>query len=84
MFCLDCGKEIGKKEKCPYCGFDWTKDLCDNGFDLHLPKRSRHGLKDRISEPLFTDEEALILGIYPDKLHKAILLDKIREKRKRK
>lgn len=60
--CINCSEDIPFGTKiCPYCGFDEEEYM--KGFDLHKflkPKKEKKKKK-----PMFTNAEALSMGIYP-------------------
>lgn len=66
-FCLDCIKDIGDSEYCPYCGKHRMGDLAMSKkeatsvlakFIGKQPKKEK--------QPMFSTEECLVYGIHPN------------------
>lgn len=82
MICWKCIEDIGNKRICPYCGYDQFEDypsleeskkIIEDFIKKNAPTRN-----ESILEPMFTDEERLALGLYPqNEDYKMALITKI-------
>ncbi len=75
MFCLQCGKDIGdiiKNRICPYCGTEQYDVPQNSVYVREEHEKSHMG---------FSDEEILVLGLYPkDEGYKMSLISRILSK----
>ncbi len=87
MFCLKCGKEIKNNRICPYCGREQYREPNQEAYReaeqllarMNVPPKKEK----REKRPMFTDEERLAIGLYPDdEGYKMSLIAKITGKRK--
>lgn len=81
-YCFGCGKNIGSKERCPYCGMHRSGEEPMSEKEAH-DVLTRNGYftndtKKKEKKPMFSDEEILAFGLYPkDKGYKASLIMRI-------
>lgn len=62
-FCLDCIKDIGDSEYCPYCGKHRMGDLAMSEKKALEELRKFNGKR---KTPMFSEEECFAYGIHPD------------------
>ncbi len=91
MYCLECCKEIGDKRICPYCGREQYAEPSPEAYRaagellarMNAPQKTQKKPK-REKQPMFTDEERLALGLYPDdECYKMSLIAKICDRHRR-
>ena len=91
-FCSGCGVKTDKKQKiCPICGCEESVEYDTKCIEKNLAANSLGGLfsnirlpRVKLDGPMFTDEQALLNGCYPDELYKEILKQKILTKNYKK
>lgn len=78
MRCINCKKELDRfAEVCPYCGEQQYDDE-----PVQKPVINKMRMKRESKEPLFSDEEILALGLYPnDEGYRMSIISQIAEKR---
>ena len=66
-FCLDCIKDIGDSEYCPYCGKHRMGDLAMSKDEAKGVLAKFFGQKTKkAKQPMFSEEERLLYGIHPN------------------
>lgn len=66
-FCLDCIKDIGDSEYCPYCGKHRMGDLAMSEKEAKGVLAKFFGRKPKKAKQLmFSEEECLLYGIHPN------------------
>lgn len=81
-FCLDCIKDIGDSEYCPYCGKHRMGELAMSPKEAGLVLTKFIGEKaKKQTQPIFSEEECFLYGIHPnDEMYRKTMQLKILSK----
>lgn len=82
-FCYNCDENIGDAKRCPYCGYSRNGEEDEYAPDAKSYAMARKALygeppktKRKKKQPMFTDLQKLMFGLYP-KEYKEILKLKV-------
>lgn len=89
-WCLHCGKTIALwEEKCPYCGtnqFGENNEYAPDAKSYDMARKALYGTPQKVrqkkKEPMFTDLQILMFGLYPKGFKEILKLKVFWKKRK--
>ena len=65
-FCLDCIKDIGDSEYCPYCGKHRMGELAMSKKEAKSVLARFFKRRGKVKQPVFSEEERFLYGIHPN------------------
>ncbi|MBQ3544293.1 MAG: hypothetical protein IJA34_04820 [Lachnospiraceae bacterium] len=68
-YCLNCNKNMGNKEFCPFCGEHRLGDMQMSEEEAEMILKEFFGKKAKQNKqipPIFSEEECFLYGIHPD------------------